>query len=112
MVQVTKQNGLFTFHIQGWHKLWALKSEITIPEGNISRAYRGSNFNMSIWSLRLPGTHLPGLVTAGTFINKQGITFCDYSNKNNLLIVELNNEHYNTLAVEVEDVEAALKLFS
>lgn len=112
MVKVTKSSNEYTFEVNGWHKLWAFKSSIVIPAEHIVRAYKDENYSMSFWNLRVPGTYLPGVITAGTYIGKEGIIFCDYTNKKNLLTVELKDEHYSKLVVEVENIEATLRLFS
>ncbi len=39
MVTIEKRDNNFIFTIHGLHKLWALKSELTIPAENIITAY-------------------------------------------------------------------------
>ena len=110
MVTIEKLEGKFTFKIKGLHKLWSFKSEIIIPENHIIDAYPNEqNLNWML-ALRLPGTHIPGLITAGTYIVKDGTIFCDVVNHSNSITIELENEHYKKLIIEVENPQSAIAL--
>ncbi|MFN8249745.1 MAG: hypothetical protein U0T68_12390 [Ferruginibacter sp.] len=111
MVQVTKENNDFKFQIKGLHKLWAVKSEINIPAEHIVKAYRNEDEISSFVGIRMPGTHIPGIITAGSFMVDGGTIFCDFSNRDNLVIVELKDEKYKKLVIEVENVSETLKVF-
>ncbi len=108
MVTIEKQADNFVFEVKGLHKLWALKSQITIPKENIITAYPNTENLNWIMGLRMPGTHIPGLITAGTYILKDGTIFCDVSDYKKSIVVELKDEYYKRLVIEVEDVEAAI----
>lgn len=112
MVHVTKDNKNYKFEIKGFHKLWSVKSEITIPFEHILKAYKNEDENDKFLGLRMPGINIPGVITAGSFMVHGGIIFCDFSNRDNLIIVELIDEHYNKLVIEVENVADTLKLFA
>ncbi len=112
MVKIERRNENFIFTIQGMHKLWALKSELTIPAENILNAYPNTeNLNVAL-GLRLPGTSFPGLIEAGTFIGRDGIIFCDITNHSQSIVVELDHEHYNKLIIDVEDPGSAIALLT
>jgi hypothetical protein len=53
--------------MEGLDKLWALKSKLTIPLAHV----RGATVDPGILGepkgVRAPGTHVPGVITAGTF---------------------------------------------
>ena len=68
MITISKEEGNFHFKVEGLHKLWALKSQLTIPVNNVVRAYQDRDA-LSGWrkGIRMPGTYVPGLITAGTF---------------------------------------------
>ncbi len=108
MVTIEKQADNFVFEVKGLHKLWALKSQISIPKENIITAYPNKENLNWIMGLRMPGTHIPGLITAGTYILKDGTIFCDVSDYKKSIVVELKDEYYKRLVIEVEDVEAAI----
>ena len=109
MVTVEKQADNFIFEVKGLHKLWALKSQITIPKENVINAYPNQENLNWIEGLRMPGTHIPGLITSGTYILKDGTIFCDVSDPKKSIVVELKDEHYKKLIIEVENVEVAIK---
>lgn len=110
MVTITKQDGDFIFKIKGLHQLWALKSELKIPADHITDAYPNKqNLNWML-ALRMPGTHIPGLITAGTYIVKDGTIFCDVVNHSKSIAVELHDEYYKKLIIEVEDPQSAIEL--
>ncbi len=112
MVTIEKQHGNFIFEINGLHKLWALKSRLTIPADNILKAYPNKeNLNFML-GLRMPGTHIPGLITAGTYIVKDGVIFCDVMDHSKSIVVELQDENYKQLIIEVENPEEAIALLT
>ena len=108
MVSVTSKDNTFIFEIKGWHKIWALKSKITIPKEKIIRAYQNKEEFVFWKGFRMPGTEIPCFITAGTFY-KKGRNFWDVMNKSNAIIVELDNHYYKKLIVEVENPEAVMK---
>jgi hypothetical protein len=110
MVTIEKQSGNFVFEVKGLHKLWALKSQLTIPVENITNVYPNEENLKWIAGLRNPGTHIPGLITAGTYIVKDGTIFCNVADQNKSIVVELRDEHYKKLIIEVDNVEEALDL--
>ncbi|MDI5887332.1 MULTISPECIES: hypothetical protein [Flavobacterium] len=108
MVSVTSKDNIFIFEIKGWHKIWALESKITIPKEKILEAYQNKE-EFTFWKgLRMPGTEIPGFITAGTFY-KKGRNFWDVMNKKKAIIVALDNHYYKKLIIEVENPEAVMK---
>ena len=110
MVNITKEGEDIIFEIEGWHKLWSLKSRLRIPASHISKVYKDEEQSVFIWGLRLPGTQIPGVISAGTFIVKDGIIFCDITDAKKAIIVELHDEHYKKLIIDVHDVEKSIAL--
>jgi hypothetical protein len=53
--------------------------------------------------MRFPGTQIPGLLTAGTFYQRDGAVFYDVHDPDQTVVVELEHEEYRRLVVEVED---------
>jgi hypothetical protein len=60
--------------------------------------------------LRMPGTNIPGVLTAGTFYQDGKRVFWDVHNPENTVVIELKDERYNQLIVEVADPNAAVEL--
>ena len=112
MVTITRNNGDFIFTVKGMHKLWAFKNEITIPRSHVIAAYQNTK-SLSGWAgWRMPGTFIPSVITAGTFYNDHEKNFWDSTDINKCIIVELEDEQYNKLVIEVEDVTASLELLT
>jgi hypothetical protein len=55
-------------HVRGADKLWALKSSLEIPSAHIAEIRADPAIAQGWWhGLRMPGTNIPGVLTAGTF---------------------------------------------
>src|SRR5262249_36633165 len=68
MVTVTVEDDRVRFEVEGWDKLWAFKSQLEIPIAHIESVRLDPEAARGWWhGLRLPGTQIPGLITAGTF---------------------------------------------
>ncbi len=110
MVTIKKVANDFTFEVNGLHKLWAFKSHITIPADHIVSVHQNKE-PLSMWKgLRMPGTDIPFVFTAGTFYKNGKKTFWDVLKKENCIIVELKDSSYSQLIIEVENPEAAMEL--
>jgi hypothetical protein len=110
MVSIEKQDDHFIFEIKGLHKLWALKSQLSIPAIHIVNAYPATEKDTHFFGLRMPGTQIPGIITAGTYLVDDGSIFCDIVHPSKTIVVELQDEHYKKLVIEVEDPEQAIEL--
>jgi small ligand-binding sensory domain FIST len=58
--------------------------------------------------LRLPGTSLPGVITAGSFYNGEWLFF-DVHDAERAIKIDLDHEHYAALIVEVADPDSTLR---
>ena len=104
MVSISKEEGDFHFEVEGLHKLWALKSQLKIPINNVIRAYQDRESLNGWWKgIRMPGTHVPGIITAGTFYQSGEKIFWDVVNKDNAIIIDLEDESYKKLIIEVKN---------
>lgn len=112
MVTIEKKDNNFVFEVQGLHKLWAFRSQLTIPVENVIKAYPNEKSLNWLMGLRMPGTHIPGLITAGTYYVNSGTIFCDVSDHKKSIVVELQDEFYKRLIVEVEDPQSAIDLLT
>ncbi|MGI4835717.1 MAG: hypothetical protein ACRYFK_19855 [Janthinobacterium lividum] len=111
MVSIQQEEDAIVFTVEGWHKLWALRSELRIPRAHIKDAWRDPAAGHELgW--RMPGTHIPGILRAGTFYlgsSPSGKpTFFDVQHASNTVVVELADEHYNRLIIEVADPDAVV----
>ena len=98
-------------HVQGWDKVWALKSQLTIPIGHVVRAEAASEEARRWWhGLRLPGTNIPGVITAGTVLRDGGRVFWDVRDADRAVAIYLRDDVYTELVVEVDDPAATIAL--
>jgi DNA-binding transcriptional regulator LsrR (DeoR family) len=56
----------------------------------------------------LPGTEVPGVITAGTFYEHGERVFWDVHHPERAIALSLRDERYAKLVVEVEDPEATI----
>jgi hypothetical protein len=104
MTNVSVSDGNLVFEVEGWDKLWSLRSHLVIPIQHVIRVYADSHIAESWWKgLRLAGTHLPGVIAAGTFYHHGNWVFWDVHNPENAVVVDLRDERYAKLIVEVPD---------
>jgi hypothetical protein len=103
MVTVSVEGDRVRFSVEGWDKLWALKSELEIPVSHIRAARADPEPARGWWhGLRLPGTQIPGVLTAGTFYQSDGAVFYDVHDPERTVVIDLDHEHYKRLVIEVE----------
>jgi hypothetical protein len=103
MVNVTIEGDRVHFEVEGWDKLWAFRSRLEIPLAHI-RGVRADPEPARGWwhGVRLPGTQIPGLLTAGSFYQHDGFVFYDVHEPERTIVIELDHEHYQRLVIEVE----------
>ena len=103
--------GKLTLHVRGADKLWALKSSLEIPLVHIVGVRSDPEAARGWWhGLRLPGTNVPGVITAGTFYQDGKRVFWDVHHPEKTIVIDLHDERYNQLIVEVSDPQAAVEL--
>ncbi|KAA9339284.1 hypothetical protein F0P96_01265 [Hymenobacter busanensis] len=111
MVRITREGDTFLFDVQGLHKLWALKSYLRVPAAHVTSARQDPAALGGWWKgWRMPGTSIPGVFTAGTYLLDGRRIFWDVLRKRNAIVVELVREEYDQLIIEVEDPAAAIAL--
>jgi hypothetical protein len=111
VVSITSEGENIVIKILGWHQLWAFKKELSIKKANITAIYQNEEEIKWVRGLRIPGTHLPFVITAGTYYPfKGGTEFWDVCNKKNAIIITLENDKYTRIVVEVEDPQETMKM--
>ncbi len=110
MIQVTREGDTVVFEVKGLHKLWALRSRLEIPLAHVRDARRDPGGVRGWKGWRAPGTHVPGLITAGTFYLEGRRIFWDVCHAENAVVVDLDDETFNQLIIEVPDPEATIAL--
>ena len=112
MVKVTATENEFVFDILGSHKLWAFKSKIKVKKENIVTVTQTKEEFGNWIGLKMPGTKLPWVITAGTYIKKGERNFWDVCSRKNAITVELKNSNYSKLIIEVENPIETINLLN
>jgi hypothetical protein len=111
MVDLSVADGKLVLHVRGADKLWALKSSLEIPLEHIAAIRVDPAIAHSWWhGIKMFGTNIPGVLTAGTFYLDGKRVFWDVHNPDNTVVIELRDERYIELIVEVADPSAAVEL--
>ena len=111
MVDLSIADGNLTLHVRGADKLWAFKGSLEVPLAHVAGVRADPDIAHGWWhGIRLLGTNLPGVITAGTFHQDGKRVFWDVHNPANTIVIELRDERYDELIVEVADPQAAVKL--
>ena len=103
MVKVSFRHGNMILTVKGIHKLLAFKSEFKIPIDQVEGASTGPEGGLYPTGIRAPGTHVPGLIIAGTYRAQGNKVFWDVRNKRKAIVIDLKNNAYKRLVVEVND---------
>jgi hypothetical protein len=100
-----------TLHVRGADKLWAFKSSLEIPLVHIAGVRADPEIARGWYhGIRMPGTNVPEAITAGTFYQDGKRIFWDVHRPEKTIVIDLHDERYNELVVEVDDPDAAVKL--
>jgi hypothetical protein len=110
MARVTIEDNTLIIEIEGLDKLWALKSRLDIPITNVRGATRDPGIVHDRKGIRAPGTYLPGVITAGTFYQDGDRVFWDVKDPEKAVVIELADERYARLVIQVDDPRAVVAL--
>jgi hypothetical protein len=111
MVELAVGEGKLTLRVQGADKLWAFQSSLEVQLAHIAGIRSDPEIARGWWhGVRMPGTNVPGVITAGTFYQDGKRIFWDVHNPANTIVIRLRDERYDELVVEVADPQAAVKM--
>ncbi|MBW4718046.1 hypothetical protein [Saccharothrix obliqua] len=110
MARIDIDGGDLVVTIEGMDKLWALKSRLSIPLTNVRGATIDPGAVKEPKGIRAPGAHLPGVIVAGTFHREGERVFWDVRDPAKAIVIELADERYARLIIQVDDPRAAVEL--
>lgn len=112
MAEISVDGHSMVVEMHGADKLWALHSRMVIPLAHVAGARIDAGAVRDSWGsgLKLGGARIPGHLTAGTFRQEGDWVFWDVHDPDRSLIVDLHDEHYARLVVEVDDPVASAAL--
>ncbi len=111
MVELEVEDGKLKIHVKGADQLWAFRSTLEIPLAHITGVRTDPSIADGWWKgFKLVGTNLPGVIAAGTFYQHGKTVFWDVHHGENAIILDLHDDRYDELIVEVEDTGAAIRM--
>ena len=113
MVTITIEGAKVILEVEGLDKLWSFRSRLTIPLAHI-RGVRAEPEAGRRWfhGIKVAGTNVPGFLAAGTFYHEGGLVFWDVHDPDKAIAIDLSDERYQRLIVEVADPPAAIQLLT
>lgn len=94
-------------HIRGLDQFFALATRLEVALAHISRVEVNPAEAHRVWhGLRMGGTNLPGLITAGRFLQGGEWAFWDVHDPERAIAIYLSDERYARLMIGVDDPEA------
>jgi hypothetical protein len=111
LVDLSIAEGKLTLHVRGADKLWAFKSTLEVPLIHITGVRPDPDVARGAYhGIRMPGTNVPGVITAGTFYQEGKRVFWDVHRPEKAIVIALRDETYAELVIEVADPLAAVQL--
>lgn len=111
MVEIHVEAERIVVEVKGWHQVWALKRKITFPRSALRSVRPLSASEAHGWwkGHRIPGTHIPGVLVAGSYRQRGEWHFWDVSRGDRAIELVLGGQRYQRLFVEVEDRDRVLR---
>jgi hypothetical protein len=104
MVDVTIEGEHAIFRVEGFDKLWAMRSRLDIPLQHITHVEQNADQVGRWWhGFKIRGADLPGLFAVGTFYFHGELVFWDVRDPTRTIIVSLEHERHKKLIIEVDD---------
>jgi len=112
VARVTIENNELRVELEGMHKIWTLKNTVSVPMTHVRGATADPGIVKESKGIRAPGTHIPGIFTAGTWHKDGDKVFWDVRDSTKTVVIELRDESYARLILEVEDPRATVELIN
>ena len=96
--------------VEGLDKLWALRSTLTIPLAHVRGATPDTGITAEPKGVKVGGARIPGVIAAGTFRQDGERIFWDVHDATKAVVIELHDDSYARLVVQVDDPRATADL--
>ncbi|MGH7764838.1 MAG: hypothetical protein ACREOM_10545 [Candidatus Dormibacteraceae bacterium] len=104
MADIEITAGSLVVHIRGADQFFALKSQLEVPLEHVARVDLNPPEAHAIWhGLRIGGTNLPGVITAGRFVQHGQWAFWDVHDPEKAIRIELHDDRYAKIVIGVDD---------
>ena len=92
--------------MRGLDRLWSLRRRVVVPLAHVRGATADPGVTREPAGIRAPGTHLPRVITAGTYFKDGDRTFWNLRGSQQPVVVELSGERFARLVLGVDDARA------
>lgn len=112
---VKTTNEMLHIELHGREQLWAVKAKVDVPLKNILTVTYEEKFQeWRKWELRIPGSHIPKMLIAGSYWTEEGWDFIYVKRPigfinplvQNVLVVITDQDKFRRVIIGVEDKEA------
>lgn len=104
-IKARVQGNNLKISLTGISALLSLKRSLEFPLNNVVGATFDPNAITLPKGIRIPGFHLPKIMTAGSYVKEGEKQFWLVSSGRNTVVIRLKNEKYSQLTIEVENPE-------
>lgn len=112
MVRIAIDGAERDIQVQGMHKMWALKSSLRVPLADVRDVRHDPDRARRVMpGLRMPGTHIPYVYTAGTYYQADfRPDFWTVRDPERAIVIQCRDgAAYDEIIVEVEDPAATME---
>lgn len=101
-IEITATN--LIVHIRGADRFFAFTSQLEVPLEHIAGVEASAPEARDFWhGIRVLGTDVPRVITAGSFIHHGEWAFWDVHDPDKAVAIRLKDEHYARLIIGVND---------
>jgi hypothetical protein len=93
-------------HLRWWESLLALRPSVRVPLAHVRGATEDNGFRGLALGLRIPGTHVPGVISAGTFLRDGDKQFVFIRPRLQTVVIEMTDDAWTRLIIGVRDARA------
>lgn len=108
MAEIEIADETLTVRLRGWEVVWALRRRVAVPLARVRGARLDPVAAGRPKGFRWPGSRLPGVITAGTFVRKGGRDFWSVRDPTKAVVIALAGKPYARLIVQVADPQATV----
>lgn len=110
MAQVTIDHDTLVVTLRGLDPLFAFTRRLTVPLAHVQRVALDRTVARRLWKgIRAPGTSVPWVLAAGTFLDGRQRVFWAVHFLQPALVIDLVHERYDRLIVGVADPAAVVQ---
>jgi hypothetical protein len=111
MVELSIRGDKLRLQVKGLDRLWAMRSRLDIPLASVRGVRADPRVARGLWKgVSAPGTHIPGLIIAGTFYQDDKRIFWDVHDPERTVVIDLVGQRFDQLIVEVNDPDSVVKM--